>query len=108
TDEPKDRTGMTWCLVALEWTVMIERRAGGVSVRAPCWDVVIVQHPPLIDQARRQGCQRRQLREQLGDDVSPGFLSVAQMQGFDRLFGSLVGRKARPIVPAGRARRLGL
>ena len=42
----------------------------------------------------------RQLSEEPGDDMAPGLLPQLEVQGFDGLLPSLLGRKAGPFVPA--------
>jgi hypothetical protein len=70
-----------------------------VAVGIPSGNVEC-NHRPLDQIGGR--CDRvRQLIDEPGDYVSPGLLCVVQVEGFDCLFGSLMGDEAGPLEPSG-------
>src|SRR5262249_32480706 len=108
TDVVQGRTGITYGLLTLDGPVMFKGGPCWMTIRITRGDVKIVQHFGLSHEFCRHSYPYWQFAEQLGHNVSPGFLTRVQMKCPDSLLSRLVRCEARPLVPPSPARVLGL
>lgn len=75
---------------------MLERCTFGVSVRVPCRNIEVIQHPPSFNELL--GRFNRKLAQKLGNNMPPCLLSKLQMESIERLLGRLMASEACPLV----------
>ena len=89
---------MAQCELALDWAVVFEGSALGVSIRRLGWHVEVIKDLTASDEFF--GCGRGQFAQETSHDMPPSLLPVRQVESFNSLLGCLVGGEAGPLVTA--------